>query len=384
MQEQKRWRIAQPLPTSYGNKYLDVHPEKGKVLLLSEPKPGASALYEVDVPGNAFRRLRAFDYDLYSAIWGHQANTVVHPAEHPSYQLLQTDLATGESRVLVSDSRRISTPRRINNGEDYLFASYLYNRDIDIANYAGAGFNSAVMDYLPEFSNAGTQLAFVSKRSGFSEVFVLDLDSEQLTTLQSEDQGITYYNLSWSPDDRFLAANTSKGIVIHDLKQRSQRRLPIDQLTYAVDWYTDSQLSYSQYVDGQWQATVHDVDSGQTTLLPEHVLFVLTDSKEHLLVSSGYAATSGLPQRAQRRYDLAACGTRYLARFQSNIKFDQEHVFCPDPDDSDRLLVIAPGRSASVFSDKFAGAEFYSVSNTRFAKTSVASASSDVMRTVAD
>ncbi|MEM9314753.1 MAG: winged helix-turn-helix domain-containing protein, partial [Pseudomonadota bacterium] len=227
MQEQQRWRLAQPVATSYGNHYLDVHPQTGKVLLLSEPMPGQSALFEIDVPGNAFKRLQSFDYDLYSAVWGHQANTVVHPAEHPSYQLLQTDLTTGQSRVLVSDSRRISTPRRINNGRDYLFASYLYNRDIEIEDHKGAGHNSAVMDYLPEFSNAGDRLAFVSKRSGYSEVFVLDVDTDQLSTLETQDQGITYYNLSWSPNDGLLAANTSKGIVIYDLNESSQRTVAI-------------------------------------------------------------------------------------------------------------------------------------------------------------
>ena len=381
MQEQQRWRLAQPVATSYGNHYLDVHPVTGKVLLLSEPKPGASALYEIDVPRNEYRRIQSFDYDLYSAIWGHQPNVVVHPAEHPSYQLLQTDLVSGQSQVLVSDSRRISTPRRINNDTDYLFASYLYNRDIDIEGYDGAHFNSAVMDYLPEFSNSGSRLAFVSKRSGYSEVFVLDTDTQQLLTLETEDQGITYYNLSWSSDDRSLVANTSKGIIIYGLERSSQRIIPIDQLTYAVDWYSDTQLSYSHYVDGKWRAIVHDIDSGDKTQLEEGVIFVLTDSNEHLHISSGSAATVNRPMHKQNLYDLADCGNRYIGRFQSNLKFKAGRAFCPDPGNSDRLLVIEPGQAASVYSENFADAEFYSVSKTRLARSRVESASSDVMRT---
>lgn len=384
MQEQQRWRLAQPLPTSFGNHYLDVHPQSGKVLLLSEPRPGISVLYEVDVPGNEFKMIQEFDYDLYSAVWGHQPRTVVHPAEHPSYQLLQTDLANGKSHVLISDSRRISTPRRINNGKDYLFASYLYNRDITIENYAGPDFNSAVMDYLPEFSNDASKLAFVSKRSGFSEVLVLSLQSGELVTLKTEDQGITYYNLSWSPDDAMLAANTSKGILLYTLDELSHRILPIDQLTYAVDWYSVTQLSYSQYLDGQWRATLRHIHSDELTALPDGVIFSLTDSGRHLNVYSGRAEAAAQHTNPESHYDLTPCGVRYLARFQAELKFYDGRVFCPDPDNRDQLLVVEGGKPASVYSDAFARAEFYTVSEHGLATARAATASSDVMRTRAE
>lgn len=382
MQEQQRWRLPQPLATSFGNHYVDVHPVTGKVLLLSEPRPGTSALFEIDVPANEFKRLQSFDYDLYSAIWGHEANTVVHPAEHPSYQLLKTDLTTGQSTVLVSDSRRISTPRRINNGQDYLFASYLNNRDVEVDGYSGTNFNSAVMDYLPELSNDGNQLAFVSKRSGFSEVLLLDLSSQELTTLKSDDEGMTFYNLSWSPDDRRLAANTSKGIVIYNLRNQARQVLPIEQLTYAVDWYSDTELTYSEYVDGEWNAYLRTLDGDIQTPFPEGVLYVLTDDNVHVHVDRGHAYATRLSPHADiRHYDLSACGERYLGRFQSNLKFDGGKVYCPDPENRNQLLFIDPGQAASVFPSDFANAEFYSVSGTQFARTRTQMSSSDVMRT---
>ncbi len=34
--------------------------------------------YEIDVPGDGYRKLNDFDYDLHSAVWGHEPDTIVH------------------------------------------------------------------------------------------------------------------------------------------------------------------------------------------------------------------------------------------------------------------------------------------------------------------
>lgn len=376
MQEQQRWKLAQPLATSYGNHYLDVHPETGKVLLLSEPKPGSSAVYEVDVPSNGYRKLHEFDYDLYSAVWGHEPNTVVHPAEHPSYQLLKTDLKSGQSSVIVSDSRRISTPRRINNEQDYLFASYLYNRDIAVRDYAGPDFNSAVMDYLPEFSRSGDRLAFVSKRAGFSQILVLDLASQSLRTLDIDDQGLTYYNLAWSQDDKQLAANTSKGIVVYDLDRDTYKNLAIQQLTYAVDWSGPMQVSFSQFEDGKWQAYRQDVTSGELELLPPQVAFSVGDSKLGGFVTQDlrtFRSSAG-------DYTIEVCG-RYIARFHLHIKLEQGRIYCVNPENNDELLVIDAGEQATAYAAGLNRPEYIAVRKGQLATAYVSDASSDVMRT---
>ncbi len=377
MQEQQRWKLAQPLATSYGNHYLDVHPDTGKVLLLSEPKPGKSAVYEIDVPSSGYQKLHDFDYDLYSAVWGHQPNTIVHPAEHPSYQLLSTNLNTGQSSVIVSDSRRISTPRRINNGRDYLFASYLYNRDIDLQDYAGPNFNSAVMDYLPAFSSAGTQLAFVSKRAGFSEIYVLDITSQQLRTLDIADQGLTYYNLAWSPDDETIAANTSKGIIVYDLSGNEYETIDILQLSYAVAWTDEHELSFSQFADGRWQAYQRNVRTGQTEALEADMAFVLSDGQ-----SRGFVTQDLRTFRSNAGdFAIGACG-RYIFRFQLHIKFDGNRIHCINPANPDELLSIVVGQEPVVQASGLGNPEYLAIRDEKTATAFVSNASSDVMRTV--
>ncbi|MBX2849163.1 MAG: winged helix-turn-helix domain-containing protein [Acidiferrobacterales bacterium] len=376
LQEQQRWKLVQPLASSLGNHYLDVHPETGKVLLLSEPKPGTSIVYEIDVPANSYQKIQEFDYDLYSAIWGHADNTVIHPAEHPSYQLLETNINTGESRVLVSDSRRISTPRRVNNGEDYLFASYIYNRDISLEDYQGTDFNSAVMDYLPEYSNAGEHLAFVSKRGGFSKILILDIALGQIRTLKSEDQGLTFYNLSWSPDDSKIAANTSKGILIYELDSDTQDLLSIQQLTYAVDWYDEVSVTYSEHVNGAWQIYRRVLDDDQVQELDSNAIFMQSNNGIQLSISPGQANGSN-----GSVYDLSQCSYRYLGRYQSNIKFDNGKVYCPQRDSIGNIIMIEAGKEPVVFSDQYDGVEYYSIVKGKSATAYPASMSSDVMRT---
>jgi len=237
IEQQNKWRLSQPLPSSLGAHYLDVDPDSGSILLVVESTPGQSSLFMLDAADNSFEKLFEFDYRISSAIWGHDKNTVVHQGKHPSYELIETNWRTGESRVLVSDSRRITHPKRINNGKDYLFTSYLNNLDIIIEGESSGSFNSTVMDYLPSLSRDGQRLAFISKRSGYSKVWIKGIDSDELISIEPDDTGRTFYSLEWSYDDRYILANTNSGVIIFEIETKSiVNTIQMDEQAYAVLW----------------------------------------------------------------------------------------------------------------------------------------------------
>jgi Tol biopolymer transport system component len=185
---------------------------------LNETHVGKSNVFSLDITNRTYRKLIELDYRVDSVIWGHAQNTIVHPGIHPSYQLIQTNIDDGASQTLVSDSRRISSPKRINNNKDFLFTSYLFNRDITLTANIPININSAVMDYIPAVSHDENHIAFISKRSGFSQVWLYSRENQTLNVFDGINDGRMFFSLDWSFDDKKLLLNSSLRLMVLDLK----------------------------------------------------------------------------------------------------------------------------------------------------------------------
>jgi len=124
------------------------------------------------------------------------------------------DFATGllqEMNTQTSDIEGISSAQAVDRivvteiQEDIdILAVDLRNRE-DLR-FEESDFNSTKNDRNPAFSPDGTKTAFVSLRSGFSEIMVkdsADLAPRRLAQLKNWDVS----NFFWSPDGKFIAAN---------------------------------------------------------------------------------------------------------------------------------------------------------------------------------
>jgi transcriptional activator of cad operon len=262
----EKQRLAQPVAMGKGNHHFDFSPDTERFLLLSDQTPGNTTFFEIDLLESNFKKLIHFDYFIDSALWAHQADSVVHQGPHPSYQLLKTDVDTNKTNVLVSDTRRISDVKRINNKADYLFSSYLFNSNIEINQKTTTDFSSSVTDYLPAISHDNKQLAFISKRSGYSKIWLKNLTTDTLESIEPPDQGRSFYSLQWSTNDKKLLANTSNGLVIFDaqyLQVNEVIKLPLP--AYSVSWINNNELVYSYYQAGYWQLFKYNVTTSITT-----------------------------------------------------------------------------------------------------------------------
>lgn len=381
LQKNSKRRLSQPVAQGYGNHYLDVHPGNGSLLLLSDYAPGKSALYALDPARESFALMQKLDYSLDSAIWSHRDGFVVHPSRHPSYQLVETSLATGGSEVIVSDSRRISGLRRIgaqDAGEgDYLFTSYLYNRDIQMPQFPAAKFNSAVMDYLPAISHARHHLAFISKRSGESQIWLKDFRDGRLTAIEPPDNGRRFLDLRWSADDRLLLANTNTGILVYsfeDLEFVHDIALPLP--AYAVSWHDAQTLSFSHFEDQRFQAYRYRLDTGQREALDERWAFTVSNAKQQVSLDQ----TLAFFRDGRALTELSACAYP-LWRAQLRIRLDGEAIYCHAGDAITDLLRFDAKMNMTRLEDVVERYEFFSVRDGQIATTKVVTGYSDIMRT---
>ncbi|MEO0424491.1 MAG: winged helix-turn-helix domain-containing protein [Pseudomonadota bacterium] len=373
-------RLSQPVAQGYGNHYLDVHPRRGTLLLLSDHLPGKTSVFELDPASDSFNLLSAFDYGLDSAIWSHRDGAIVHPSQHPSYQLLETSLSTQQSSVIVSDSRRIASPKRMQSlDEDYLFTSYLYNRDIEIGETSGAGLNSAVMDYLPALSHDGQRLAFVSKRAGYSQIWIYEQSSGQLSAIEPRDEGRRYHDLVWAADGSRLLANTNTGVLVYAVIDEGFQLLhevAFELPTYAVSWHDGQALAFSHYENGRWRAHQHRLDTGQNIALDERWAFAMEHDGQTLYLDqslTAFVAEEAVPA-------LGRCANP-VWRYQLRWRSDGTHLYCHASDAPGDLLRFDRQFSSTRLTDAVERYEFFSVAAGKLANTYVASSHSDIMRT---
>ncbi|NQZ82993.1 MAG: winged helix-turn-helix domain-containing protein [Colwellia sp.] len=372
-------RLAQPTAIGKGNHHFDFSPKIDRFLLLSDQTPGNTTFFEVDLSNNNYKELITFDYFIDNALWAHQANHVVHQAPHPSYQLLKTDLNTQKSSVLVSDTRRINNAKRINNQHDYLFSSYMFNSDIEINKKTVTDFNSSVTDFLPAISNDKQQLAFISKRSGYSKIWLKNLSSDTLSSIEPPKQGRSFYSLQWSFDDKSLLANTSNGLLIFDVQARKvDKTIELPLPAYSVSWITVQELVYSQYQDNHWQLFKYNVATSITTPFAQQWAFSLGNDKQQVLINQEMKIFINDSPALQS----LTCKNP-IFRQSSTMRLDGDNFYCLSEHNSSELLRLESMTTVHRQAHKMKSMGYYdyAVSGNLQALSKTRNASSDIMRT---
>lgn len=311
-------RLSQPLAVGRGNHFVSVGRKQGRILVLSDQQAGQTTAFELKTNTNSFERLTHWPFRVDQAVWGQQPGTIVHPDMHPSYQLIETRYLTNESRVLVSDSRRIKEPQLTSAG--YLFTSYLHNRDIWLNGELPLSLNSSVMDYSPAISRNGAQVAFVSKRSGDSMVWIQDQREGGLRRFALAKKGISVLSLDWSFDDSFLLVVTSQGLHILEADTGKTVRIVETALpAYGASWVGENRLSYSLRENGIWQRYDVDLSDKEISTTKGNEAFMLASREMVVFVDQTGAAYTEAGQQlvASCRPMLAGRHFTYLVRGSS-------------------------------------------------------------------
>lgn len=376
--KQKR-KLIQPEAVGIGNHYIDRDRQSNKLLLLHDPIPSKTALFELDLDKSLATKILTLPYNVTSALWNHNATGVVHPSEHPSYHLMETDLTTGRAKLLVTDSRRVADINRMANQKDYLFTSYIYNRDIRLNGDIDPLTNSSVMDYLPSLSRDGSKLAFVSKRDGYSKVFIMQVGEQSLTSIELPDKGRLFYDLVWSFDDNKLLANTNQGIIVYDLKQQKVEQVfDMPSTVVGAGWYDFNHIHYSVKEDEQWQVVVVDLDGKVTQRLDRQKAFLTADYHQGKLDYVWFDQTLSASWR-EKPLTNTHCG-HVLVRFRLSYQLSDGVVYCRSRKES-AILRIDQNGSVTTYQHTEGMPYHFSVSNGNWATWYVSSNVSDLIRT---
>jgi len=372
-------KLPQPKALGKGNHQLDLSANGQDLLLLSDQLTGKTSFFQLDLKAMSYRKILSLDYFVNNAIWGHQPNSIIHLGPHPSSQLMINLLDDSDSKMLVSDTRRINSVTRIENEKDYAFSSYIDNNDIILSDYASTALNSSVTDFLPALSPSGDQLAFISKRSGMSKVWLYHLTSQTLVPFDSPAKGRRYLSLQWSQDNTQLLANTSNELIIFDAKQGLiSKIIPLELPAFNAIWMNNSQVAFSHYEAKKWQLYYHDLDTNKTTKEEEKWAFALSSAEQKLFF------TQDMQAHKNKQTKLTTLPCRFsMVRRKLTAQLDAKDLYCQSNTKSNELVKVENLTTIHRNMHKIGSMGFidFSVSNGQQALTKPKSTSSDIMRT---
>ena len=219
--------VNQPITNGRGNYAFDISPDGEQLVMLNSEYQAKTRVYTLQLEQALLQQTAQLPYFLRTVLWHHDGQTIVHPAPHPAYDIWHSDLSGKKLGVIASNGQRVKHLARVDNGEDYVFTSFLLNRDVHFIHDGENTVlqNSTVMDYLPVLSNSGKQYAFVSKRSSHAEVYLAHRDANgtaadnNVTRLTYFNDSMRFYQLGFSPEDKQLFVLADNQLFVVDLER---------------------------------------------------------------------------------------------------------------------------------------------------------------------
>ena len=286
---QSKRRLNQPDLYLSGNSQFDLHPHKDKLLISSPDKQQWEGFYTLDLTTNKLDLLFKQDAYICCGIWDHAGENVILMGEHPAYQLLSYDLAGKNKQVIFSGSRRISLPRRFNNGADYVFLSGDKHTDIQILDLesgeVGNIANDTVDELLATFSTNHQVIGYISMASGKEQVWKYDLASGERRKITAFTDSRHYLDLHWSPDDRYIAGLTFNELHLIDSTTGEVTVVDFPQTEIrGVSFKSASELSFSAKEGERWRVYTYHTDTQSVTAeSPEWAFIQFTPDRDNTL-----------------------------------------------------------------------------------------------------
>jgi Tol biopolymer transport system component/DNA-binding winged helix-turn-helix (wHTH) protein len=241
-------------PTDRSRSTQPVFSPDGRQLAYLRSRTGVGRIHLVSIDGTEDRTLPP-SFGLTTGYdWTADGSALIIAHMVDDYGVLQRlDLETGELTTIPAHSSNAMHPSLNDKGDRLVFADgpfeisiwTLSGSEVMGEQLAKAPVNSTCLDGEPRFSPDGRSLAFVSNRSGSSEIWLcetLDAKPRRLTDLG--DPYIT--RLHWAPDNRRLVAS------LHDGRHYYMLYLDIDGHHRLLRENEHNEVATCWSNDGQW------------------------------------------------------------------------------------------------------------------------------------
>jgi Tol biopolymer transport system component/DNA-binding winged helix-turn-helix (wHTH) protein len=334
--------VNQPITKGLGNYSFDLSPDGKTLVMLNSEYSPFTRIYTLDLASSTLQQTAQLPYLMGSVIWHHDNKTLIHPSPHPAYELWQSDLSGKKLAVVASNTSRVRHLARLSNNEDFLFSSYLLNRDIHYQHLIDDNAvlkqkevvelnNSSVMDYLPTLSNDGQNYAFVSKRSSKAEVYISSLIQAQAQKLSDFNNQIKLYDLSFSPDNKKLLILADNQLYLSDVVNRKMTRLPIDNTgIQGASWQDENTLLLSTVRNNDWQLMRYDLI--KNALTPFNIgfqggIYDPVQQQYYLLSDDGFQVHVLAADGSNSQPTALYCNTAFINR-KLNLKINDGNLLC--------------------------------------------------------
>jgi len=188
--------------------------------LRGEPQPDhRTTLWAVDVQSGAETRVTEHPAQLGGMTWADDTTLLYSINEAGRFALRQVNLSTGVDTKVESDG--LIHPDYSASGAVLVAASRRSERDLVMIaddNTPMALASSTSDDHHSAFSPDESLVAFISRRSGYDELWIIDIESDVARRLTRFD-GATVRYPSWHPDGRriLFTVQTDVGERLHEI-----------------------------------------------------------------------------------------------------------------------------------------------------------------------
>ena len=261
-------QIAQPPIFLAGNREFDLHPTASKLLIASPNEAQQLTFFVSDLDSGKLVEHFSMDGFTCCPVWNDRGDKIIMTGPLPSFSIVEMNLDGSNLETIYSSSHRIFKLKRVPNSSSFVYSGGIYNTDIQFIGFEDGTkesvITSTVADYLPTLSNNEKYLAYISQRSGNSDIWIRDIvDGTDRKLTQFEDNH-QYFNLEWSPNDQKIVALTINGIKLIDFISGQVSRLNIQQQQIrGISWVDDNTVAFSLEVNDQWRVFHYDLVSKQ-------------------------------------------------------------------------------------------------------------------------
>ncbi|WP_444996319.1 winged helix-turn-helix domain-containing protein [Aliikangiella sp. IMCC44359] len=282
-------KLKQPPVFLAGNREFDLHPKQNKLLIASPDLQQQLAFYQLDIEQNRLSFLFKKDEYLCCPLWDHQGNNIIMTGPLPRTSIVELDLNGEQVRTLYTSSHKIYKLRRLAKSNQFVYSGGFYNTDIEYTDFLSSEkitlVDSMAADSVPTVSSHN-QLAYISKRNGKGQVWIMNLKSNKETMLTHFVDNHKYFDLQWSPENKQIAGLMINGIKLVDVKSGNYRILNIPQQEIrGMSWRDEQTLAFSLKYHNQWRAHHYAINSNTMTMLDKDWAYVYYYGENFLGIS---------------------------------------------------------------------------------------------------
>lgn len=262
-------KLNQPEAFLAGHTEFDLHPFENKIVISSPDVSQNLWFYSLDLDSGKLDTLFSRTDYTCCGIWAHDGEHIVILGPYPASSLVSVEPDGSDESTIYNSVHQIVAPQRLPDGKGYLYSGLTNNTDlfyqafepaVDQQHQAVQPANSSVADRVPAISHDGQRLAFISLRSGASQLWLQDITQDTAQRITNLNDALHYIDIQWSPDNKRIAMMSSNRIRIVDVDFQTMMEVPIEQQEIrGMSWLDQHKLSFSLNTKNQWQAYQFDL-----------------------------------------------------------------------------------------------------------------------------